>query len=102
MDDVGVDSSARSADPLLVASLLAESVEGDDEGRFVDGELVSVAKSLAVGCWFRIDSKGFGSSCERLDDWLLRSNCGWCGIGRFCVDGIVPGREAGSDRSGPR
>lgn len=101
MDGVDLDSSARSAAPLLDVSLFAASFPGDDEGRFVDWELVSVAKSLALGCWFRIESKGFDSSCGSLGDWPLRSACDWRGLGRFCVDGIVLGREAGSERSGP-
>ena len=101
MEDVGLDSSARSADPLLVASLVVGSFPGDDAGRFGDGELLSVAKSLGVGCWFCFESKGFDSSFESLGAWPLRSACDWRGIGRFCVDGIVPGRDAGSDRSGP-
>ena len=101
VDDVDLDSSARSTDPLFVASLVAGLSPGDDAGRFVDGELLSVAKSLGVGCWFRIESKGFDSSCESLGAWPLRSACDWRGIGRFCVDGIVPGCDAGSDRSGP-
>ena len=101
MDEVGLDSSDRSAAPLLVAPLSAESFPGDDADRFVDWELLLAAKSLFAGCWFRFKSKAFGWSCRVLDDWPLRSACGGRGIGRFCVDGIVPGREACSDRSEP-
>ena len=70
MDDVGLESSDRSAAPLLVAPLSVESFLGDDSGRFVDGELLLAAKSLSAGCWiwFRFESKGFDSSFGGLDD----------------------------------